>query len=533
MVGKTMINTACYARVSTDRQEQEETIQSQLSELRVRAKGDGIPNFLEFTDEGYSRDTLARPGLDRLRDQVARGDLDRIYIQCPDRLGAGTALMLLYEEFIKHGVQVLFLNGDVQDTPEGKLLLHMQGAIAEYERAKIVERTRRGKLYWAKQGALVGGHAPYGYRWVRRTESHRARLEIDEYQAAVVKRMYRSLIEDKMTVRSIAKMLTEAAIPTRNGAAQWQPTSVFRILRNPAYKGCYKYQTTERSYAQGGHNQDPYRRGRKTARRPRSKEEWITIPVPAIVDETTWDRAQKQLYENSRLSHRNNKKHKYLLRGLIRCPRCRGAYSGAVQHGWRRYRCVNQDPSVSSTGKRCSPGSVSADVLEEIVWETVKDALQRPEVLVAEYKRRLKETGSTTGIDGERKQVHLALKRVKSQEDRVTDAYINEAMDLERYKLEMAGLGQRRTELERLSHELDGKAKQEIDSRKAVEQLERFCSQVAVGLNSMTFEEKQELLRLVVERITFEANQVTIETVIPTRQNNDELRCARPEPVEG
>jgi len=167
------------------------------------------------------------------------------------------------------------------------------------------------------------------------------------------------------------------------------------------------------------------------------------------------------------------------------------------------------------------------------VWETVKDALQRPEVLVAEYKRRLKETGSTTGIDGERKQVHLALKRVKSQEDRVTDAYINEAMDLERYKLEMAGLGQRRTELERLSHELDGKAKQEIDSRKAVEQLERFCSQVAVGLNSMTFEEKQELLRLVVERITFEANQVTIETVIPTRQNDDELRCARPEPVEG
>jgi len=84
VVGKTMIKAACYARVSTDRQEQEETIQSQLSELRDRAKGDSISNFLEFTDEGYSRDTLARPGLDRLRDQVARGDLDRIYIQCPD-----------------------------------------------------------------------------------------------------------------------------------------------------------------------------------------------------------------------------------------------------------------------------------------------------------------------------------------------------------------------------------------------------------------------------------------------------------------
>ncbi|MCZ6534898.1 MAG: hypothetical protein O6914_02825, partial [Chloroflexi bacterium] len=152
---------------------------------------------------------------------------------------------------------------------------------------------------------------------------------------------------------------------------------------------------------------------------------------------------------------------------------------------------------------------------------------------VAEYQSWLKETGDTFGTDGERKQIALALKKVKNQEDRVTDAYINEVMDMERYKVEMTRLGQRRTELERVSHELEGKAKQKIDSRKAIEQLEQFCSQVALGLDSMTFEEKQELLRLVVERITCEDKQVTIETVIPTYKDNGELRCARPELVEG
>ena len=157
-----------YARVSSDRQEQEETIQSQLAELRAHLSEAGLVDWQEFTDEGYARDDLRRPSLDRLRDLVAEGGVDRLYVQAPDRLASGAKLIILVEEFQQKGVAVNFVKGSVEDTPEGKLLLHMQGAIAEYERTKIAERTRRGKLCWAKQGAMVGGHAPYGYRFVRR-----------------------------------------------------------------------------------------------------------------------------------------------------------------------------------------------------------------------------------------------------------------------------------------------------------------------------------------------------------------------------
>jgi len=237
-----MTRAATYARVSSDRQEHEETIQSQLGELRARVRDDGVLDCHEYTDEGYGRDNLVRPGLDRLRDLMAQGELDRLYVQCPDRLAGGAKLVILVEEFQQHGVEVVFLKGSVDETPEGKLLLHMQGAIAEYERTKIAERTRRGKLYWARQGAMVGGHAPYGYRFVRRSEESRARLEVDEFQATVVRQMYCWEVEEHLSTRAIARRLTQQpGVMTARGAAQWQPTAVDRILRNPVYKGTFFY----------------------------------------------------------------------------------------------------------------------------------------------------------------------------------------------------------------------------------------------------------------------------------------------------
>ena len=156
------MHTIIYGRVSSDRQEQEDTIQSQLAELRSQVQEDDIAQWQEILDEGYGRDNLVRPGLDRLRDLAKLGQVQRLYLQCPDRLASGAKLILLVEELQQLGVEVVFLKGVTDDTAEGKLLLHSQGAIAEYERTKIAERTRRGKLYWARQGAMVGGHAPYG-----------------------------------------------------------------------------------------------------------------------------------------------------------------------------------------------------------------------------------------------------------------------------------------------------------------------------------------------------------------------------------
>lgn len=501
-----MTRVALYARVSTDLQEKEHTIESQLEALRSYAWDRGYEVVAEYLDEGYSGATMERPGLDRLRDAIGPGEFDLVLFHSPDRLARKAVYQhLILEELEKAGVRLEFLNFPVDGSPESKMLLGMQGLFAEYERAKIIERTRRGKLHWAREGALVGGHASFGYRWVKRGEDHRARLEIVEYPAAVVRRMYRLLLAERFSTWAIARILTEEGVPTPRGAAQWQPMAIYRILSNPVYKGSYLYRHSE--------------------------HEQISIPVPPIVDEATWQATQAQLEENGLYSRRNNKRHQYLLRGLIRCPRCGGTYTGYVQHGSRGYRCNRAHWTTSSTGKRCPPRAIAAAPVEQAVWEAVKEAFQKREVLEAEYHRRLAESGSSSDLELQRKQVALALKKVKAQEDRVTDAYINEAMDLDRYKAEMDRLEAQCQELEQIAQDLDRRAREEQADRNGLEALKAFCERVGQGLESMTFEERQQLLRLVVEGITVEDGRLKVETVIPVEQDG-KLRNVRGEPVE-
>ncbi len=303
---------------------------------------------------GENRFTGAR--LDRLRDALRADAPDVVLFHSPDRLARKAIYQgLVLEEIEKAGVRVEFLNYPVDDSPESRMLLGMQGLFAEYERAKIMERTRRGKLQRAKEGALVGGHAPFGYRWIKTSEASRASLEKVEYQAAVIRRMYGLLVDEQLSTRAIAKRLTRDGVPTARGAVQWQPTAVFRMLTNPAYKGSYLYR--------------------------QSGQEAISIPVPSLVDESTWNAAQDQLAQNSLFSRRNNKKQDYLLRGLVRCPRCGGSYTGYVNRGIQRYRCNRISWGSSSTGKRCTAGSVGAQKLDQGVWEAIKNALRNPHIL--------------------------------------------------------------------------------------------------------------------------------------------------------
>lgn len=245
-------SVATYARVSSQKQEDEQTVQSQIEELRVALTQAGEVDWQEYVDEGYSRDDLARPNLDRLRDLVQTGDIDRVYVQSPDRLASGAKLVILVEELIAAGCVVTFLKGDVTDTPEGKLLLHMQGAIAEFEKTKFSERTRRGKLYWARQGFLPVKIEPFGFRYVPRSETSRATLEINEDNARVVTSIFHLFAEDGLTLRGIAVRLMSQAVPTAKGSAHWYPSVVRRILSNPAYRGELLYQQTERVKGENG-----------------------------------------------------------------------------------------------------------------------------------------------------------------------------------------------------------------------------------------------------------------------------------------
>ena len=186
---------ALYARVSSDRQKEEQTIGSQIAALREHARNTGydVPEEWIFQDEGYSGAILVRPALEQLRDLVAEGELDAVIVHSPDRLSRKYAYqVLLLEEFARHGTQVIFLRSPAGETPEEKLLVQFQGMIAEYERALIMERTRRGKIHRARNGSVsVLGGAPYGDRYVRKTDAADAYYEVLPEQAQVVEEVFR------------------------------------------------------------------------------------------------------------------------------------------------------------------------------------------------------------------------------------------------------------------------------------------------------------------------------------------------------
>lgn len=499
-----MTSKAMYARVSSQRQEDEQTVQSQLAELRDAITRSGEVDWHEFVDEGYSRDDLARPDLDRLRDLVSTGDINHVYVQSPDRLASGAKLVILVEELTEAGVEVTFLVGDVADTAEGKLLLHMQGAIAEYENTKFSERSRRGKLYWARQGFLPVRIEPFGFRYIPRNETRRATLQVNEDNARVIRNIFHWFAEDGLTLRGIAARLMSQAVPTARGSSHWYPSVVRQILSNPAYRGELLYQQTKRVKGENG---------RRTRTEARPESDWIRIPVPRIVRDEIWNRAQAKLQENKVLSRRNTKR-EYLLRGLLFCPKCGTRLAGKTRNQKRFYRCNNVDKLVGS--RVCNGSYIVAEQVEQAVWDAVSGSLRNPELLANQYRKQLADSSASNEFELNKKQIALALKRIAVQEDRMTDAYRNEAIELDRYKAEMNQLSDRRKGLEKQQAELDRQQAQEESRQSALEHLERFCEQVSVGLGTLTFEERQQLLRLVVEKAIVKDNSVRVETIIPS-----------------
>src|SRR3954447_3064753 len=236
------LRVAIYARVSGEQQAKEDTIDSQLEALAQRIASDSLEcdPELRFVDDGYSGSILARPGLERLRDQAAAGAIDRVYMLDPDRLSRKYAYqVLILEELTRCGVEVVFLRNPVGRGPEQDLLLQVQGMIAEYERAKIMERCRRGKQHAARRGSVnVLSGAPYGYRYVDKHEGGgEARYQVLAEEARVVRKIFGWIGQERCSIGEVCRRLKGEGVPTRTGKSAWDRSVVWAVLKNPAYKG--------------------------------------------------------------------------------------------------------------------------------------------------------------------------------------------------------------------------------------------------------------------------------------------------------
>jgi site-specific DNA recombinase len=345
------LQVALSARVSSEQQAEATTIASQLAELPARISADGIAGttVLSYVDEGYSGATLVRPALEQLRDVAAAGGLDRLDVHCPDRVARTYAhQVVLLEELTQAGVEVDFLNRPLAQTAADHLLVQVQGVIAEYERAKFLERSRRGKRHAAQSGeGGILGPAPYGYRSLCKQEGGgTARCEVLLEEARVVRDSFRWGGVERCTLEEVRRRLQAAGVPTLTGKARWSHKTIGDLLQNPAYKGEAAFGRTRsgplepRWRAPRGRPAQS-RRGYSPKAAPSSA--WIPIAVPALVDAAVCDAAQPHLQENRTRARIPLKGSRYLLQGQpLPAARADGLCAVWLCLLWPHQRCAQR-----------------------------------------------------------------------------------------------------------------------------------------------------------------------------------------------
>lgn len=525
-----MKTAAIYARVSSERQREEQTIGSQREALIEYAHSEGylVADQWIFQDEGYSGASLVRPGLERLRDVVAEGQIEAVLIYSPDRLSRRYAYqVLLCEEFARHGVDVVFIKSAKATTPEEELLLQFQGMIAEYERAQIAERSRRGKRHRAKAGSVnVLSGAPYGFRYHKKTQSSMAYYEPIEKEAQVIRHVFKLYTEDGLSIRAIARLLNDQGISTRTGKSRWERSTVWGMLRNPAYKGTACFGKTGRAQRQKITRPLRLRGGfspRSSCNRERPRGEWIEIAVPAIVSQETFEIAQERLEQNRRLSLRRTIE-PTLLQGMLVCGECGYAFYRCSTRTSRRkihyYRCLGSDAYRHLNGPLCHNRPVRQDYLDRIVWQRVIQLLEDPDLVRAEIQRRIKEIQDSNPTKRRKEALSKEITRVQKAIEKLLDAYQEGLVKLEELRKRLPELRRRQEGLNSELYSLEAACADQQAFLRLANTIETFLERLRATAQTLSVTQRQKVLRLVVKEILVHPKTIKIKHSIPVSRPN-------------
>ena len=538
-----MKTAAIYARVSSDQQREDNTIASQTAALKefAAAHGFAVPEDWVFEDAGYSGASLLRPGLERIRDLAAEGHIQAVLVHAPDRLSRKYAYqVLLIEEFSRHGVETVFLKAPSSATPEDQLLVQFQGMIAEYERAQILERSRRGKRHRAKAGEVsVLGTAPYGYRYVKKTDTAPARFEIIAAEATVVRLIFEQYTVAGLSIGAIARLLNAQGVPTRLQAPRWERSTVWGLLRNPAYQGTACFGKTQAAPRQRvtrplrltGHS----RRG-ETTTTARPRAEWIEIPIPPLVSEDTFALAAERLADNKRFAARRTIEPS-LVQGMVVCKKCGYALSRTSTNSSARkihyYRCIGSDAWRRLSGPVCDSRPIRQDLLDQVVWTEVIRLLEDPTLITAELDRRL--AAAQAAEPTRRRQEALERERVQASKamERLVTAYQEDLLSLEELRRRLPDLRRREQGATAQLRSIADQTAERTATLRLAESLSAFLDRLRTRAQSLDIHERQRIVRLLVKEVLVADNTIVIRHSIPVHAPHPGDSDLPPPPPEG
>jgi site-specific DNA recombinase len=526
------MRAALYVRVSTDRQQHAQTIEQQVTQLRAYvAARDGWTLAEEhvFRDDGHSGAKLSRPGLDALRDHAARAAFDVVVVCAPDRLARNFVhQMVVLEELERRGVRVVFCDRPFSDDPHEQLVTQIRGAVAEYERTLIADRMRRGRLARLRSGQLLPWtRAPYGYRLHPERPRDPALVQLDPVAAVVVQELFAVYAAGGVTLHGLAAQLTARGVPTPTGKPVWRATTIRQLLTNPAYKGeaaSGRLRTTPARHRKSP--LEPVGRGVSTKAHP--SEEWITVPVPALVSPEQFDLVKARLAANQR-SARRSTTHPYLLRGLVSCGVCRLSCSGVTRTAsdtrYRYYRCLGKLAKVSSGRSRCCPARfIPASQLDELVWADLCAILAQPDLVAQALERA--HSGAWVPQELRRRQTTLRSVRagVARRRQRLLEAYLAEVINLDAFQRQDRTLAGQEADLLTREREVAAQGERLVQVSAIAQSMTQVLKQLRAGLDQADFEQRRQLVELLIDRVVVTNGQVEIRYVIPTTPASTKTR---------
>ena len=525
------IQVAVYARVSTLHQAQTQTIEQQLQRLQghIETQGWQLRDEHIFRDEGRSGAILNRPGLDKLRDAVRWGEIEQLLITNPDRLARKYVhQMILLEEFVRFGCQVEFLDRPMSDDPHDQLLLQIRGAVAEYERTLITDRMRRGRLAKYQAGTLLPWtRPPYGYRLDPDQPRDPAGVWVEESEAAVVREIFALYTQENYSLQALATYLQKQGVPTPSGKKIWSLSTLRAILRQYAYLG--------QVYAR----RNRYRpaRIRRSATHPLGQphqtaeelppEEWILVAtIPALINQERFDLAQTRLAQNQSFAKRNNKSHDYLLRALVSCGLCQSACTARhLKGGHNYYVCsAKGNPIHSRKAEKCLARFSPARQLDELVWQDLCEVITHPESITQALERAFGGQWLPQELQARRESLRRGRAQLEQQLTRLTEAYLNGVIPLAEYQRRRHDLQQKIEAFNQQQDQLTTKAARQTEVVGLVKSTEDFCQRIQAGLQHATFEQKRQLVELLIDRVIVKDDDVEIRYVIPTTPQSEHIR---------
>ncbi len=510
---------AIYARVSTEEQREGQTIDSQIAELERFAREQAWVITDTYTDAGWSGGIMARPDLDRLRDDARKGLFDGVLINDVDRLARDVShLGIIKRDLEKQGIRVIFRKLPSEASPTYNLMVNILGSFAEFERELIADRTRRGRRHKIEvRKQYLGSNTAYGYRWVPAdkqtgTDGH---LDVNAVEAATLRRMFEWVDKEGLSARRVIVRLNELAIPSQKGK-RWSRSSVLKVLHNEMYAGTWHYNKLQGCEPIKPACNARYRRHMKSSRRKRPREEWLALELPPslrLVARDRWERVQERLRQNIAFSPRHEK-HFYLLKGLVLCGGCGARYVGEPSHGKFYYRCAARCRLVPT---------VRETVLDGTVISVVEQLITDPSLVLDQVERQKRNgTAARANRLALLAEVRKELRQIDGEESRLLEAYRSEIITATQLATELAKLNARRTD----AAESRKAAMQHAQLRLAPEQIqksvEEYCREVRQNYNSFAPNELREFLRTVIQNAVFDGQRLKILGHLPANTSSAE-----------